>query len=68
MLVLTLSTTAVLGFPTGAPETACATLMPVGHDALANQATGDVPFSVDISDLGAGPCYIPGDMYESKMS
>ena len=68
MLVLTLSTTAMLGFPTGAPETACATLMPVGHTDPANQATGDVPFDVDISDLGAGPCYIPGDMYESKMS
>ena len=67
MLVLTLSTTAVLGRPEGAPESACASLMPVGHTNPANQATGDVPFNVDISDLG-GRCYVPGEMYESKMS
>ena len=67
VLVLTLSTTAVLGLPTGAPEAACASLMPLGHTIPANQATGDVPFNVDISDLG-GRCYAPGETYESKMS
>ena len=66
MLVLTLSTTAVLGRPTGAPETACATLVPVGHTNPANQATGDVPFNVDISNTRG--CYVPGDTYEIKMS
>ena len=61
-----MSTTAVLGLPNGAPETACATLVPVGHTNPANQATGDVPFNVVISDTQG--CYVPGDTYESKMS
>ena len=66
MLVLTLSRTTVLGLPGGAPEGACASLVPVGHANPANQATGDVPFNIDISATGG--CYAPGDMYQSKMS
>ena len=67
MLVLTLSITAVLGFPTGAPTDACTNGLMPNHGNPANMATGDVPFNVDISDLG-GRCYVPGDTYESKMS
>ena len=65
MLVLTLSTTAVLGNPTGAPGTACTNGLMPGHTTPANMAAGDVPFFVNISTIGS--YYIPGYIYESKM-
>ena len=66
MLVLTVSTTAVLGFPMGAPTDACTNgLMPAGHTNPANMAGDDVPYYVNISTIGS--YYIPGYMYESKM-
>ena len=66
MLLLTLSITVVLGLPTGAPDTACTNGLMPNHGDVNNMATGDVPFIVNISNIGS--YYVPGDMYESKMS
>ena len=60
-----MSTTAVFGWPAGAPIQACTNgLMPTGHTDPANMATGDVPFTVNISDIGES--YMPGASYTSE--
>ena len=65
MLFLAVSTTAVLGFPTGAPEDACPNLMPAGHTTPANMVGDDpFPYYVNISYIGGS--YIPGTNYTSE--
>ena len=66
MLILALSTTAVLGFPLGAPMDACSNgLMPAGHTPPDNMVGDDpFPYNIDISDIGAS--YIPGINYTSE--
>ena len=54
MLVLVVTATTVLGLPQGAPEQACADILPLGHTTPGNMATGAVPFTVDISSLNNG--------------
>ena len=66
MLVLALSTTAVLGFPTGAPAGACDNGLMPNHLSPANTATGLVPFNVNTRDIGS--YYVPDATYESKIS
>ena len=54
-----------LGLPTGAPTDACnIDLMPAGHTNPANTATGDVPFNVNITEIGNS--YTPGQTYSSE--
>lgn len=64
MLILTVSKTAVLGRSNGAPEEACSNGLVPSHISPANSATGEVPFSVDISDIGDS--YTPEETYTSK--
>ena len=64
MLILTVSKAAVLGFPMGAPSDACTNGLMPQHTSPANSASGDVPFSVNISDIGDS--YTPEEMYTSK--
>ena len=60
-----MSVPAILGFPAGAPSDACTNgLMPAGHTSPANMATGDVPFNVNITEIGNS--YTPGQMYSSE--
>ena len=60
-----MSVPVILGFPTGAPSDACTNgLMPAGHANPANMATGDVPFNVNITEIGNS--YTPGQMYSSQ--
>ena len=63
MLVLTVSSVNIMGWPLGAPEQACNTITP-NHISTANTATGEAPFSVNINDIGSS--YNPGEMYTSK--
>ena len=66
MLILAVSTTAVLGLPDGAPGAACTNgLMPTGHTNPANMAGNDsFPYNVNISNIGGN--YIPGANYTSE--
>ena len=60
-----MSVPAILGFPEGAPIDACTNgLIPAGHTNPVNKATGDVPFNVNITEIGNS--YIPGQMYSSE--
>ena len=66
MLIVALSTTAVFGWPTGAPVDACTNgLMPAGHSPPDNMVGDDpFPYNVDISNIGES--YIPGTNYTSE--
>ena len=60
-----MSVPVILGLPNGAPTDACNNgLMPAGHTNPANMATGDVPFNVNITEIGNS--YTPGQMYSSE--
>ena len=60
MLTLAVTITAVVGYPSGAPDFACSSMTPL-HTS--NTASGPVPFSVNISSLNHG--YQPGQTYIS---
>lgn len=64
--MLALSTTAVLGLPTGAPAGACDNGLMPNHPSPPNTAMGDVPFNVITRDIGS--YYVPDESYESKIS
>ena len=60
-----MSVPVILGFPDGASSDACTNgLIPAGHANPANMATGDVPFNVNITEIGNS--YTPGQMYSSE--
>jgi len=61
---LAVTVAAVMGYPSGAPESACGDLVPAGHTSPANSATGDVPFIVNTSSLDGG--YVGGQSYTSE--
>ena len=61
--MLAVSAVTVLGLPGGAPVAACDGLVPV-HTISPNTATGEVPFSVNISDFGG--YYMPEETYTSE--
>ena len=61
MLLLVAAINTVVGYRTGAPSSACVTITP-GHGG--SDATGPVPFTVNISSLDDG--YTPGETYISK--
>ena len=66
VLLITMTTTVVLALPDGAPVGACeggSNIVPL-HNRLNNTATGAVPFTVDISDVGNS--YRPGINYTSE--
>ena len=66
MLIVAVSTTAVLGFPAGAPDSTCTNgLMPAGHTTPANMA-GDNPFPYNINISNIGESYTPGANYTSE--
>ena len=60
-----MSVPAILGFPSGAPSDTCYNdFLPAAHLSPANMATGDVPFNVNITEIGNS--YTPGQMYSSE--
>ena len=61
MLLLGTTITTVVGHSAGAPNSACAFMMPL-HKG--NKATTLVPYTVDISSLDNG--YVPGQSYSSE--
>ena len=61
MLLLMTVINAVVGYGAGAPPSACFTITPDHGDS---NATGPVPFIVDISSLDDG--YTGGETYTSK--
>jgi len=61
LLLLAVTVTAVMGYSSGAPESACDNLIP-GHSP--SQDTGPVPFIVNISSLNDG--YVGGQSYTSE--
>ena len=61
VLLLGVSVTAVVGYPSGAPTQACTTITP---DHNVSTATGSVPYIVNISSLDNG--YVPGQNYTSE--
>ena len=61
MLLLGVAVNAVIGNRFGAPPEACSTITPGHGDSM---ATGEVPYTVDISSLTSG--YVPGQNYTSK--
>ena len=65
MIIVAVSTTAVLGLPTGAPDSACTNLMPAGHTNPANMV-GDDPFPYNFTIRNIGEGYIPGTNYSSE--
>ena len=62
VLLLGVAVTAVVGFPSGAPASACSTISP-NHMNTSPQ-TSAVPYTVNISSLTNG--YVPGQSYTSK--
>ena len=65
VIVLAVMAAAVMGYPLGAPEQACAEIRPLGHVAIGNMATGTVPYYVNISSFNDG--YVGGQTYTSKL-
>ena len=61
---MTVSVPAILGLPGGAPSQACTNGLVPAHTSPANMATGDVPFNVNITEIGNS--YTPGQMYSSE--
>jgi len=64
LLVVLVMATVVMAYPPGAPIQACkdgTNIIPISVD---NMATGEVSFTVDISNIGSR--YTPGDNYTSK--
>lgn len=65
--MLSLSSTAVLGFPTGAPFQACNNLMPSHPGPPSNNGTTvPVPYIVNIS--GFGGYYTPEDTHTCEFA
>ena len=62
--MLTLSTIAVMGNSSGAPDQACGNGLIPGHTSPSNMATGDVPFNVSTSNIGDS--YTPDTTYTSE--
>ena len=62
VLLLGVIVTAVVGFPSGAPSSACSTISP--NHAGTTPQTSAVPYTVNISSLTNG--YVPGQSYTSK--
>ena len=60
MLILAVAITAVMGYSSGPPDSACSTMTPLHPPST---ASGPVPFSVNISSLNHG--YLPGTTYTS---
>ena len=65
MLLVAVTATTVLGFPSGAPPLACPNIYPVGHNTTNNTANGTIPFTVNTSSL-TNYTYTPGAQHASK--
>ena len=66
VLLFTISTAVVMAYPPGAPIQACenGTNIIPRHISITNMASGAVPFTVDISNIGNR--YTPGSNYTSE--